>query len=279
MQYYLFPDIVFNLLKYLNKNSSFNLINASNHLITSKNNLYNKYVYNHSKIKNNNIKKHIKIIKDVPLDPSYVAPYEKLIEIKNIIHLSENTDLDKCLCKFILNVTVHKNIQLDLCKFNKLTTLSIHSDQFNQSLDYLPNTLTSLFIVSSAFNQPINKLPPNLNLLFIVCFSLNQSLDSLPNTLKMLIIRCDKFNQSLDHLPNALNTLCIYGSNVFTHSFNQLPNTLELLYIKIDTIDGSLDNLPNSLKSLHIECSTINKLPYNLPKSLDTIMINGKKIK
>ena len=247
MEYYLFQDIVFSLLKHLNKNSSFNFVNASKHLYINKPILYHKYVYDRKKIKNDNIKKYVRHINYIELD--FVHEYEKLMEIHNCFYLDNLDCVDKCLQKLIKNIMVFKNPQ-DLSGFSKLTSLSIDDNEFNQPLNNLPNTLTRLTLSCCIkFNQPLDNLPRTLiSLILSYCSAFNQPINNLPITLKSLSIHGYAFNQSLDNLPTSLNSLRIISS-AFNQPLNHLPASLNLLRIWCSAFDQSSDHLPANLKS------------------------------
>lgn len=59
MEQLLSQDILFHILKYLDRNNSFNLLNIATFMNPMRRLLYEKYHFNHEAIINNEIKKYI----------------------------------------------------------------------------------------------------------------------------------------------------------------------------------------------------------------------------
>ena len=198
---YLFPDIVFNLLKFLDKNNSFRFINASKFLAISKINLYNSYVFDHTKMKNSEIKKKVRYVKNININEFSV--YENLWYVYNEFNLETIKNLNVSYAKFIKKIKVNMTGELSLNKFSNLTSLTISCNTFNQSLDSLPNTLNSLIVDSNAFNQSLDSLPNTLNELDISSSSMFNGFD----------ISSIIFDQLLSSLPTA-NLIVINGKKI-----------------------------------------------------------------
>lgn len=194
---------------------------------------------------------------------------------------------------------------------NRIKSLKIYSDVFNQSVDSLPSSLQILCIKSStwdtdSFNQPINNLPLKLEELVIYSTDFNQPVNKLPNSLLKLYIGGNDgdFNQSLHRLPKELKILCIC-SNDFEQKLDKLPESIELLFIEYhtgysDVLDNlpqnlktlyygfysgknpdseksySIDNLPRGIKNIHLGSSFNNSLD-NLPESVIEIYIGDEE--
>jgi FNIP Repeat len=312
MDNYLFDDITFNILKYLNKKNSFTLLDSSKYLSINKKFLYDKYMFNHEKIKNNTIKKHIRHIKNVDLKSlneyenlhrlciicnfdvgQLNIKYNKLIiitnEYKNLLDFYGNSlnidSLDghiKCLLddcsKLNKQTTDYIKQELQLSKFNNLKSLTISGNGFNQPLSNLPNSLCTLRIESHIFNQSLDNLPDNLNSLVLNgCFKFNQPLNNLPYNLNHLLLdNCTAFNQPLDNLPKTLKTLRIIRNGMFDQPLNSLPNTLIELEINCFSFNQLLDDLPGTLINLKISGS-FNQPLNNLPHNLKSLTINNER--
>lgn len=177
-----------------------------------------------------------------------------------------------------------------------LETLTIESDNFNYSLDYLPKKVKKLR-VWGIFNLPIDNLPTSLEHLSIGQF-FNKSVDNLPHNLKELYLGRDFnkpvnklppnlqflslnvfFNQSLDKLPSKLENLWILNSNYIIRSsnfsFNNLPEGLKSLRINYLENYQKLNNLPADLEEIILGISHDDKIE-NLPVNLKRLVANKK---
>ena len=137
MEHCLFFDIVNHILSYLDKNSSFNFLNTIKIMGQYKQILYNKYVFRHTKIENDKVKKHIKHLKIFKHFPS-------LTDYTNLISLELWYLVGKQYNDIILKLP------------NEIQSLTIINDVFNHSLDILPEHLTLLYLSSGILiNQSI----------------------------------------------------------------------------------------------------------------------------
>ena len=131
MQRYLIPDVVNCILKYLNKDDSFNLVNTAKFLSRSKATLYGNYLFDHSKIKNDRINQYIKHIKNIhsdkPQDRYIISDfktkcrfYRKLEGVYDAYEFNEIEDLDIHFAKFIrkININIDNGEVSDLNKLN-----------------------------------------------------------------------------------------------------------------------------------------------------------------
>ena len=242
MEKYLFPDITNNVLKYLNKNNSFKLVNVSKYLVTNKKPFYNKYKFNY-------------LIKDVDMD------YAKLIMNVELGYY-EDFNFNKFCNLQSLSIRNYAFNQPINNLPGTLKSLIINSCIFNQTLDNLPDGLESLKIWSKAFNKPVNKLPNTLNSLFIYSYVFDQPLDSLPNCLKSLTLEhCYAFNYPLDSLPDTLDSLIMRDCYIFNQPLNKLPNTLDSLILNFCCMQNHLDSIPTGIRSVVINGKIIeNKI-------------------
>jgi len=185
---------------------------------------------------NTNVKKE-KIKKNLPLDNlpktlqilKFPANYN-LIQIEKIpqniekLWLSNtfNSSIDRLLnCNFIVSTQKPQT---------KITHL-IFGEEFNQSVNYLPNTLTHLYF-GNKFNKSVDNLP---NFLVFVSFGNN-------------------FNKTINNLP--IGIIGIKFGYDFTQSINKLPFTIETIKFSNKLIDHELTTYSTK----------INKLPVNFKK-------------
>lgn len=230
MDHYLFPDIVYNIVKYLDKIGSFNLVNISKYTVIGKSILYNRFVFDNQKITNNHLKK-IKHIKNLKI--SNYDDLSWLDDYKNICGIHDKCEFDLIkhsgmhYLKF-KNILVRDNYKTHM--FHNLVTLGIYYKTFNQPLNNLFNTLTSLVVYSDTFNQPIDCLPINLKSFHIYSNVFNQPLNNLPNNLKSLDIYSEPFNQPINNLPDKLETLNIWSWK-FIQPIDIFPKSLKMLVI------------------------------------------------
>lgn len=253
MEQYFQPDIISNILLYLNKDSSFYFLNIATFLQPIKRILYEKYMYSDHLIENNDIKKYIANIKISEI--KYASEYENLKSLA-FYNLFFNTIFPKLP--------------------SKIESLLFYSQIFNQPIDNLPNTLTSLTIISSQFDQPINNLPLSLKSLTIKSDSFSQSFDQLPKTLQSLNVNCWIFKHQFDNLPETLQSLTI-KCNTFDFPLDKLPKGLKVLDIySINGMSYPLDKLPNTLETLSLTGDVFIKVNPDLnilPKSLKILQV------
>ena len=86
----------------------------------------------------------------------------------------------------------------------------IFKNDFNQSVDNLPNTLEEL-LFGNNFNQNVDNLPNKLKILYLGN-NFNKSVDKLFGNLSTLVIQSKSFNQNLNNLPKNLMQLSIIDS-------------------------------------------------------------------
>lgn len=241
MEIYLNADILSHILKYLDKDSSFDFLNIATFMIKYRQMLYDKYLFCDDRIMNREICKRIK--KVICETPNNVNKYTNLILLI----------IDGCGTFNDPLINLPSTIQ----------SIKIFSDEFNQTLDYLPKSLLSLDILyrntfsKAQFNQPINNLPKTLKSLYIDIDNFNQSLDYLPNDLQKLKIKNTlQFNQPIDKLPRSLISLELLYCDAFDQSINNLPENLQSLMIHhCVKFNQKINKLPQNLKSLRItEC-------------------------
>lgn len=178
MQLHLYPDITTNILTYLTKTDSFNLLNISTNMAPLRKILYGKYLFNHHEIKKNEI-----------------IPYIRHLKSKNLVSIGTFCNLN--------------SLKLE-CNAATMIRSTAHSrDEFNKRIIELPNTIQTLSITCEFFDYPINQLPSELQSLTINSWVFNQQLDNLPKNIKTLIIESYHYDKSLDNLPNTLQSLKI----------------------------------------------------------------------
>jgi len=167
----------------------------------------------------------------------------------------------KNLPKTFTKLTLLYNTDLTaITNLDSITHLTF-GDDFNKSIDHLPNSITHLTFGNS-FNQSIDKLPNSItHLTFGVCF--NKSVDNLPNSITHLTFG-EFFNKSVDHLPNSITHLTF--DICFIKSVNNLPSSITHLTFG-DFFDNPVDNLPKSLEYLTFG-HDFNHPVDNLPKSI-----------
>ncbi len=191
---------------------------------------------------------------------------------------------------------------------NRLSSLKIYSEIFNQSVNNLPLELKILCIKSCGysdstinFNKYVNNLPPKLEELVIYSNNFNRPVVFLPNALRKLFIggKNSDFNQPVNYLPPNLHTLCIC-SEQFDQKINNLPDSLQILFIEyaldypdyLDNlpeglkilyygfysgtqVDYSINNLPNGILEIHLGSSFNNSID-NLPDSVEQLYIGDE---
>lgn len=137
-------------------------------------------------------------------------------------------------------------------------------------------------IFGDEFNQPISGIPNNIKIIEITSWEFKQKLDNLPLNLESLSIDMDFYKDdvpvlNLNFLPEGLKHLAICHPNV---EAMHLPSSLELLYISNIysnpeyNINININNLPNKLKHLNIASRLITTDIFNLPETLNTLVIN-----
>jgi len=141
------------------------------------------------------------------------------------------------------------------------------SDNFNQSIDFLPDGLISLhFSKKSEFNQIITKLPVSLEILRFGD-KFDKAILFLPPSLKILEFG-NNFNQPLDPLiyPNKLFTISF--GNLFNQYIDELPDSLE--NIKFGDNFNREFIFPRNLKYIEFgkafDQSIVDKIPNNIRK-------------
>jgi hypothetical protein len=137
------------------------------------------------------------------------------------------------------------------------------SNPFNSSIDKLlncnfgtnkpkpPTKLTHL-VFGREFNQGVNYLPDTVTHLFFGEF-FNKSVDNLPNSL-VFVKFSNSFNKTVDNLPASITSI-EFGKN-FSQSINKLPHTVETIKFAHGYIDCKI--VPYNIP--------IKKLPSNLKK-------------
>ena len=149
MEQYLCPDIVINILRFLDKDTSFHFLNIAKFMEPNKHLLYEKYKFNGIHIENNNIKQHIKNL----------GYYNYIYPIK----------------------------QIDIELYTNLRYLSVWQNNLGNSLDILSEHLHTLQIVDNYYNQPQINLPSTLKILSIQSHAFDQPLENLPDLEKLVI--------------------------------------------------------------------------------------------
>jgi hypothetical protein len=177
------------------------------------------------------------------------------------------------------------NHPIDFTYLDNLKCLQIINEDFDQSIDKLPDSVQEI-VLGRSFNQPVNKWPANLKYLhFLRDPKFNQSLDNLPYGIKEINIEStggnSKFNQPVDNLPDTLKLLNLGGG--FNQPVDNLPESLEQLgfgwyYFEEYNIDSSfnqpIDNLPKKLKVLTLGDSFFQPI-NNLPNGLKELFITN----
>lgn len=165
---YLYDDIIMNLLRFLNKDSSFTFLNTCKQLNVRKVHLYSKYEFYSKKIVKSQYRD---LVKHVIICDSFKASLDNLP--KNLVSIRINAPLFN-----------HKLDNLP----NTLESLFIKSDNFDQQMDKLPQNLTSLELDCYKFNKLLDKLPPTLKSLKIKCILFDKPLNNLPLVIESVII-------------------------------------------------------------------------------------------
>lgn len=259
---YFISDITKHTLNFLDKDSSFSLVNTSTTMRKHARLLHSKYSFYHDDVKDNEeMKKTMKYL--TCSCAQHLKHYNGLHGITLRLGLGKSREL----------------LKIDLP--NDLIFFEIDGYYFNQELDFLPPHLQSLTINSNSFNKQINTLPKNLIHLEINGRKFNQNLDELSDTLETLkIINSDKlkckFDGFVDQLPKSLTSLTIEHHN-FNRTIDNLPQTLKFLCIEGDDFNNNIKNLPHSLETLMIMSYNFNKSINHLPDNLSELVINSTK--
>lgn len=244
METYFYPDIIHNILHYLDKDSSFHYLNTTKTLQQFKKILYRKYLFDHELMIMN--------------DAQYFIKYNKL---KN-----DNGE------QYIKNL---KSTNTLVSRFPNLVSLTIHYEESLISFDALPKGLQSFKIISKTHFLMLGKLPNSLKFLEICNANTTlpkRFLSGLPINLETLILRSN--NPPLDNLPKNLKKLEI-DSCYFDGVLDKLPPNLEELKISsISHNDGNINELPNNLKFLDIEVFFPRNVIYRLPAKLRSLRLN-----
>lgn len=262
-------DIIFNILSHLDRDSSFHFTGTSKTMLSNRIFLYEKYLFNHRAIKNNEIKQYIKKCRLMGMDE--LEPYKNLINAT--IEHREHIDIGSGYSHVIKYDNLCESHSLSHLS-KKLQSLRISSLTFNYPLNNLPNTLTSLYLTHiNGFNQPLDNLPKTLRVLSISLTDFNHPLNELPETLNQLHLCCESFNNSLDDLPMGLKNLFLMTHN-FTFSLDKLPQTLLSLTFYDNKFRHPLDNLPGTLTEFKFLSIGYNHQLNNLPQRLQSYRMN-----
>lgn len=257
MEDYFTPDIVSNILPYLTKTQSFNLINTSTNMRKSRKILYRKYMFNHDKIETS-IAKHIRKIKC--MSDRDIDIYRKLTDL-HITGSAFNKPLD------------------DLP--NTLKHLTIDSYAY-RLLDKLPQNLVSLKMLYCHPIQSHDKFPSELKVLDLrnseFGFPMSAYISNWPHELESLYLKCYGFDY-VDKLPETLKTLSVIDCEKYGLVLDSLSEGVELLFVSCKIFNYPFCKLPQSLKSLEIKCGTNNSQFREFPSSLETLTINWKVYK
>ena len=236
MEHYFQPDIVTNILPFLDKDSSFHFLNIAKFLKPQKQILYGKYLFFCYRL-DNACKQYICHVK-VKCIPTDIDKYVNLMSME-----INDDEFDSPIYRLP----------------NNLQSLRIITEKFNQQLDHLPKNLQELHVhdkseyhKSFGFKQFFDKLPENLKSLSLISEKYNLSINNLPNGLQNLILS-DVLEKVTVKFPKSLQSLYIQG-HLIKQSFDDLPNTLINLTIRSNHYDKSLDNLPPNLRSLIVDC-------------------------
>jgi hypothetical protein len=166
---------------------------------------------------------------------------------------------------------------------NSLKKLSIQSNDFNQSVDSLPEFLEEL-ILGKNYNQPINSLPPNLKKLIILSEK-KYTINKLPENLLYLNINVTEIDDIINFLPIGLKYLEITCKNL--HQINKI-NFPKLNVLKIkdankkkskrdnsnnNHIKAIINNLPDSLLTFELKTPNNNHLIEQIPNSLNMLVL------
>lgn len=212
---------------------------------------------------------------------------------------TNNSDILTYL-KNVLSITCYnyqqnKPITPEFCQYlidNNITNIIFSNDNFNHSIDNLPDHIEMIIITSQKFSNHINYLPHNLKTLFIVDNNyfaesyinylppnlvnliINKSILPVdihfPPTLQFLQFGASNPNHRIDYLPQSLQYLIL--SEYFNQPINNLPPYLTHLIIGSHFTE-SLDFLPYHLKLLNINCNYKNQISQ-LPPNLQKIQLN-----
>ncbi len=184
---------------------------------------------------------------------------------KLIIYGNWDNGINDEIVFLILNYQIDIVIIKDMC--------------WNNPIDKLPNRITSIKIYSDYFDQPVKNLPSELKILVIKSGGIdshgvfNKPINNLPNSLEDLVIYSDNFDRPVNQLPNNLSKLYIGGKNSnFHHPVDNLPSGLQILCICSEDFNQSLSFLPESLKLLFVEFHIENPdILENLPQGLEIL--------
>ena len=134
---------------------------------------------------------------------------------------------------------------------NTLKYLIFKSNDFNQSIDNLPDSIIELTL-GSCFNSKINKLPKSLvKLVFVKYCEYNIKFNKeLFNDSNIRYLKFGyAFNQELDYLPNKLQYLILNDHSKFNKSLI-LPDSVLKLYL-----GGEFNQVLNINSLTHLICS------------------------
>ncbi len=205
-------------------------------------------------------------------------------DIKQTADKQVQDAIDLIIKKSIIPLDIeYLSINFHLSNINEYTNLKtfviigeIQNEDYNYSLDNLPESLEWLEIHPIGFNQPVNNLPVNLKVLI---FGQNRvwnyyngyqhSIDNLPHSLEVLYlpeflmldddnIQINQSNQSnqsiLENLPPNLRILSIPQYMPDNINYNSLPDSIEIIYwFNFPDCYKEISRFPASLKKIQIK--------------------------
>jgi len=165
---------------------------------------------------------------------------------------------------------VRFNQSIDYLKNTNLKLLEIRSNDFDKSIDELPETLDTLVIMCPNFSKPIHYLPLTLKNFTLHSQIWNHSLDKIfikHKELQVFVLDCVSFNQDL-FLPLSLKTFFFF-SQKFSKSWG-IPESLTYLHLMGSTA-RAFQNYPvnGALKTLILGPEfkgSFRKIPENIQK-------------
>lgn len=214
------------------------------------------------------------------MNKDYQNEYDNIVSL----YIYGNTFSGECLPRLTQIPRLPKSLKFLYCYDTDITELpelpselmllTIYRASLLTKLPILPDSLIHLHIFDDAVTE-INQLSSNLITLNID--NTKKLNTELPNSLKLL----DCAVIQLPELPNGLEALTYtnYDESLTvteelyeTHSNIKLPNSVKHFVYSSWPFETLPIKLHNNIKHLSLYyCDKLNKLPYNLPSSIETL--------
>jgi hypothetical protein len=200
-------------------------------------NLLSDYINWNNKVLNQHIRKEViknsQILDNLPENLEvlkYPTNYDLILIDKipqNIKRLFFSNKFNKSVDK-LLNPNFGTSKQAPSTKLSHL----IFGEEFNQSVNFLPNTITHLYF-GDKFDKFVDKLPSSL---IVISFgtNFNKTINNLPEKVEEIILGLN-FNQSLNNIKPKCKKIKFQLSNFFTSSFDKYYYDKKIIKLPIET--------------------------------------------